>query len=168
MDTAPGLGLGRVTCRFFANRHSLRRWLVASRQSCDADWFGCIPITCLGRTNYVSCEVLFQWELMAKYEIMVLACQVGPFHLTLTQINLEMNCISKNKCPESQKLDTRCRGENATLHVSRATTCVFLHLCLWFIPCDTRKASENLSFWNSLILSNVCVVSITPRLDNFQ
>ena len=34
-------------------------------------------------------------ELMAKYEIMVWACQVGPFHLTLTQINSEMNCIAK-------------------------------------------------------------------------
>ena len=43
---------------------------------------------------------------------MVLACQVGPFHLTLTQINSEMNCIAKNKCPESQKLDMRRRGEN--------------------------------------------------------
>ena len=40
---------------------------------------------------------------MAKYEIMVLAYHVGPFHLTLTQINSEMNCIAKNKCPESQK-----------------------------------------------------------------
>ena len=60
---------------------------------------------------------------------MVLACQVGPFHLALTQINSEMNCIAKNKCPESQKLDTRRRGENlnATSHVSRATTCIFLH-----------------------------------------
>ena len=49
---------------------------------------------------------------MAKDEIMVLACEVGPFHLTLTQINSEMNCIAKNKCPDSQKLDTRRRGEN--------------------------------------------------------
>ena len=46
---------------------------------------------------------------------MVLACKVGPFHLTLTQINSEMNCIAtscKNKCTVSQKLDTRRRGEN--------------------------------------------------------
>ena len=34
---------------------------------------------------------------LAKYEIMVFACQVGPFHLTLTQINSEMNYIAKNK-----------------------------------------------------------------------
>ena len=61
---------------------------------------------------------------MAKYEIMVLACKVGPFLLTLTQINSEM--IDKNKCPESQKLDTRRRGENTTSHVSRAATCIFL------------------------------------------
>ena len=60
---------------------------------------------------------------------MVLAYQVGPFHFTLTQINSEMNCIAKNKCPESQKLVTRRRGEklNATSHVSRAATCIFLH-----------------------------------------
>ena len=37
---------------------------------------------------------LFQCELMAKYEIMVLACQISPFHLTLTQMNSEMNCIA--------------------------------------------------------------------------
>ena len=43
---------------------------------------------------------------------MVLACQVGPFHLMLTQINSEMNYIAKNKYPESQKRDTRHRGEN--------------------------------------------------------
>ena len=43
---------------------------------------------------------------------MVLAWQVGPFHLILTQINSEMNCIAKNICSEIQKLDTRRRGEN--------------------------------------------------------
>ena len=63
-------------------------------------------------------------RIMAKYEIMVLACQVGPFHLKLTQINSEMNCIAKNKCPENQKLDTRRRGENSNV---KATTCIFLH-----------------------------------------
>ena len=56
----------------------------------------------------------FQWELMEKYEIMVFACQVSPFHLMLTRV---MNCIAKNKC----------RGENlnATSRVSRAATCIF-------------------------------------------
>ena len=38
-------------------------------------------------------------------ESMVLACQVGAFHLTLTQINSEMNCIAKNKYPESQNAE---------------------------------------------------------------
>ena len=61
---------------------------------------GCIPITCLGTSEV---RLLRTWSLMAKYEIMVLACHVGPFHLTLTQINSEMNRIAKNKCPESQK-----------------------------------------------------------------
>ena len=68
-------------------------------------------------------------------------CQVGPYHLTLTQMNSENNCIAKNQCPDSQKLDSRGRGENltATSHVSRATTCVFLHS--FFL----------LSFWNKVL-----------------
>ena len=71
---------------------------------------------------------LFQCEFMVKKEIMVLACQVSVFHLTLTQINAEMNCIAKNKCTdESQNLDMRCRDLNTTSHVSRATTYIFLH-----------------------------------------
>ena len=44
--------------------------------------------------------------------------------------HVHLNCIAKNKCPESQKLDTRRRGENlnATSDMSqRATTCIFLH-----------------------------------------
>ena len=52
----------------------LRCWLVCAR---------CILITC-------SCVRSFQLE---KHEIVVLTCQVGPFHLTLTQINSEINCI---------------------------------------------------------------------------
>ena len=55
---------------------------------------------------------LFSVELWRTVGNHGLACQVGPFHLTLTKINSEMNCIAKNKCPESQKLDTRRRGEN--------------------------------------------------------
>ena len=38
--------------------------------------------------------------------VMVLAWQV------VIQINSEMNCMAKNKCPDNQKLDTRRRGEN--------------------------------------------------------
>ena len=49
--------------------------------------------------------ILFQCELMAKYKIVVWACQVGPFHLKLTQINSEVNCIAMHKCAERQKLD---------------------------------------------------------------
>ena len=100
---------------------------------------------------------------------MVLACQVGPFHLTLTQINSEMNCIAKNKCPESQKLDTRRRSENLIAISPRVTksnniVCthyvkVFCILCLCIILFDTSKASENLTFIlkQSLILSSFCV-----------
>ena len=70
----------------------LRRWLVASRQS----W------TLIGRESaplrrwlvraqyakYVSESLL--WQIDGEIRIMVLACQVGPFHLKLTQINSEM------------------------------------------------------------------------------
>ena len=43
-----------------------------------------------------------------ELRIMVLACQVDPFHLKLTQINgSERNCIAKHKSPDSQKVDTR-------------------------------------------------------------
>ena len=109
-------------------------------------------------------------ELMAKYEIVVLACQFGPFHLKVTQINSEMNCIAKHKCPDSQKVDMRSRGENfnATSHVSRATTYIFCILCLYIILCDTRKVSENLTFIleQSLILSSVCVIVMRPIGDS--
>ena len=72
-----------------------------------------------------------------KYKIMVLACQVGPFHLTLTQINWEMNCIAKSKCTdESQKLDLRGRGENLNATSPsrvRATTCIFFAFFVFYI-----------------------------------
>ena len=93
-----------------------------------------------------------------KHEIMVLAYQVGPFHLTLTQINSEMNCIAKNKCSESQKLDTRCRGDNlnATLHLSRVTTYIhiFFH-SLSLIYSDVRQEKHQkilLSFCEMFVL----------------
>ena len=57
----------------------LRCWLVASRQSRDTDWVA------RADSDHVLLRVhSFQ---LAKHEIMVLACQVGSFHLTLTQIN---------------------------------------------------------------------------------
>ena len=92
----------------------------------------------------------------------------SPFHLTLTQINSEMNCLAKNKCPESQKLDTRRRSENLIAISPRVTksnniVCthyvkVFCILCLCIILFDTSKASENLTFIlkQSLILSSFC------------
>ena len=55
----------------------------------------------------------------------IMACQVGPFHFKLTQINLTMNYIAKHKrIDEGLKLDTRGRIKslNATSHVSRAST----------------------------------------------
>ena len=56
--------------------------------------------------------------------VVVLACQVGLFHHTLTQINSEMNFIAKKKCPDSQKLDTIHLNAR---HVLRLRTCTCLH-----------------------------------------
>ena len=104
---------------------------------------------------------LFSLELITNYTKLWfgLARSVRST-LTLTQINSEMNCKAKNKCPESQKLDTRRRGENLN---AICDTCqeqqhlYFCILCLLFILCEARKASENLTFIlkQSLVLSNV-------------
>ena len=50
---------------------------------------GCIPIMCLGTSR----------ELMAKYEIMALAWQVGPFHLTLHSDKLRNEFYTKEQMP---------------------------------------------------------------------
>ena len=81
------------------------------------------------------------------------------------QINSEVNCIPKHKfSDESQKLHKRRRGENlnATSHVSRATYIFAFFVCICII-CDTRKASENLTFIlkQSLILSSFGVIIVT-------
>ena len=138
------LGFGRVFSFGFANR---RFW--------DADWSQVGDLeTMIGSRARYSDHVfvrLFSWEA-----IMVLACQVGPFHLTLTQINSEINCIAKNKCPESQKLDARRRSENMIAispRVTKSNNIVCTHyvkmfciLCLCIILYDTSKAPENLTF----------------------
>ena len=90
------------------------------------DWSQVVHLeTLIGSRALYSDHVLLLWRCLfsginGSTTFMVLAWQVGPFHLTLTQINSEMNCIAKNECPESQKLDTRGRlGENLnTRHVS--------------------------------------------------
>ena len=63
----------------------------------------CQSRACLGRARKTATVVLQppQLEFMAKDEIMVLSCQVGPFHLMLTQTKSETNCITKKKCSES-------------------------------------------------------------------
>ena len=94
---------------------------VANRHYWDADWsqVGNLEALIGSRKLYsdhalLLSRSLFSVELLianCTREIMVLACQVGPFHLTLTQINSEMNCIAKKKCPESQELDETQRWE---------------------------------------------------------
>ena len=121
-----GPALRRNSARFFffsffsrcRKSALLRRWLVRARG---------MPI----------------WEVSfsAKYEIMVLACQVGPFHLTLTQINWEMNCITKNKCTnESQNID-------------------FFVFALFYVIQEKRQKIL-LSQWNKVLFCRVfvCVV----------
>ena len=65
----------------------------------------------------------------------IMACQVGPFHLKLTQINLEMNCIAKHKCTdESQKLDAEVRTWMHMPHHTRHEQVqqIFLHSLLHY------------------------------------
>ena len=113
---------------------------------------------------------------MVKHEIMVLACQVSPFHLKLTQINSEMNCVAKHKCTMSQKLD----GEklNATSHMSRATTYTFLDsmsalfsVMIFFVK-SVRKSDfhcERKSYSvECLCYSRRPMGDSSPRLDEVQ
>ena len=157
-------------CIFSRCRKSalLRRWLVASRQSWEADWFA--------RAVFWSRALAIRSLQLEKHESIVSAFQVGLFHLTLTQIKSEMNCIAKNKCPDSQKLETRRRGENFVQRVSRAATCIFLHSfsLIYFMWCKKRfRKSYIHSVKHSLIVSNVCVIIGTRpfaviRLDKLQ
>ena len=102
-------------------------------------------------------------QLVEHQTFNLLACQVGPFHLTLTHINSEMNCIAKNRRPDSQKLETRRRGENFNAYQEQRHIFAFF---LFDLLCDARKDSENLNFIlkQCLILSNVCVIIGMRRL----
>ena len=81
----------------------------------NADWFA--------RSMLITCPGLcFQCELMAKYENYGLPGRSVPPQVDSDK--LRVNCIAKQKCTdESQKLDTRRRGENlnGTSHVSRTS-----------------------------------------------
>ena len=84
----------------------------------DVDWLRIDTLeTLIVRARCMRCASLkvSHSELMVKYEIMILACQVGPFHLKLTQITSEMNFTAKHKCSMSQKVDTRRRGEKLSV-----------------------------------------------------
>ena len=123
-------------------------------------------------------RVVHLWKsLMAniKCEIMVLACQVGPFHLKLTQINSEMNRIAKNKCLENQELDTRCRGEklNATSNTCHTLHSVSLHYSMWYKK-SVRKSDFHCErkCYSVECLCYYCNAATdrwsTPRLDEVQ
>ena len=100
-----------------------------------------------------------------ELRIMVLACQVDPFHLKLTQINSERNCIAKHKSPDSQKLDTRRRGENFKACQEQR------HVYLIFVQEKIQKIL--LSFWNTVLFSRTFVLlmerdRLVIRLDKIQ
>ena len=61
---------------------------------------------------------------MKKDEIMFLACQVGAFQLTLSQIMSEMNCtwLRTNICPKSHKLLTRDAESGKLMAISLRVT----------------------------------------------
>ena len=60
--------------------------MVPSRPSRDADWFE----RAVFRSRALA-STFFSVGIMEKHEIMFLACQVGPFHLMLTQTNSGIN-----------------------------------------------------------------------------
>ena len=109
----------------------LGRWLVVNRHSWDADWF----VRCMRGTSLK----VSRGELMVKYEIVVLACQVSPFHLKLTRINSEMNCVAQMYGEPEARHETLNETLNATSHVSRATTYTIFAFCVCIILCEKRK-----------------------------
>ena len=133
----------------------LTRWLVANRQMIGS------RAVYRSRAKYVS-ESLFECKFMAKYEIMVLACQVGPFHLKFTQINSEMNCIAKNKCPqpEARHETQRWELERHITHLSGATTCIFcaFFVCDLFYVIQEKRQKILLSFWNKVLFWRMFVL----------
>ena len=61
----------------------------------------------------------------------------------------KMNFIAKNKCPDSQKLDTRHRGENLNARMCQdqehVYVCTLCPLLVFDLFCEARRASENLT-----------------------
>ena len=104
----------------------------------------------------------FQLELMEKHKVMVLAYQVGLFHLTLTQLNSEMNCIAENECPESQKLDMRRRGENLnTTSDTSESNNMYIFAFFVFDLFNVRQEKRQkvlLSFWNRVFFCRMFVL----------
>ena len=124
---------------------------VTNRHSWDADWFA--------RAVFRSCALALAKSLlsgMVKYEIMVLACQVGQFHLTLTQINSEMPWEPQAR-HETQMWELECH----IICVKSNNMYIFCFLCLWWILCDARKASEKSYFhsiWNKVLFCRMFVL----------
>ena len=91
----------------------------------------------------------FQCQLMAKYEIMVLACEVGPFHLTRLERHI-----------------TRIKSNNMYIFA-------FFVFDLFYVMQEKR---QKIILKPSLVLPNVFVTSgmqpigdsIIPRLDKVQ
>ena len=95
----------------------------------------------------------FHCEEAQDYAFGLPGRSVSP-HVDSDKLRNELQ--AKNKCPESQKLDTRRRRENLIAISPRVTksnniVCthyvkVFCILCLSIILFDTSKALENLTF----------------------
>ena len=139
----------------------LRRWLV------------CALFADHVRTT---CEVcLFQCELMVKYEIMVVACQIGPFHLKLTQIKSEMNCITKHKImywePEAGHETQRWELERHITRVKSNNIYIFAIFVFTFIFYVTQDRRQKIR-WNKVlfcrVFDNATDRWFTPRLDKVQ
>ena len=89
--------------KFFLLRKCLKCLVgIVTRHSWDADWSHVGNLeTLIGSLGLYSDHVLNDVRSTSLAKLR-LACQVGPFYLTFTQINSEINCIAKNKCPDSQ------------------------------------------------------------------
>ena len=71
--------------------------------------------------------------------VVVLACQVGLFHLMLTQINSETNFIAKNKCRQSE-----ARHETQK----------------WELECQTRVKTNNMYMFALFVQSLSLIYSM--------
>ena len=114
----------------------------------NADWFACcMPITCVRFCEERTLSVRINGEVRNNLWFWMPIC---PLHLKLSKINLEMNLIAKHKYTESQKLDMRTQRWQLERHIAhvKSNNIFFCVLCFCVTLCNTRKASESMTFYS--------------------